>query len=149
MKSLKTLLVLLLVWTFSVQAIASASGVNCRHAGRTTASAADEASHAGHRMPSQMADPHAMHHGGHAGHSAADQATKGTATGASVASWQGCGCGCTCASSHCANPCSSITGIPALAGFADFGALSLQPTGEQTSLAGAHDHDLIRPPSIS
>lgn len=140
MKSLKVLLTLLLAWTFTVPAVAGVSGMGCRHDGKAAVTMTDDASHAGHASGAEAPDPHAMHHA--AGHTEADGGKE------PASSWLGCGCGCLCVSQHCANPASGLIG-QAGTGIAALAALSLRPGREQANPARAHDHDLIRPPSIS
>jgi hypothetical protein len=140
MRSLKTLLVLLLTWTFCAPALASTSAGQCRHAGGAGA----EVSHSGHAMPPQAVDPHAMHHG-HGEHSLADGSA---AQKASLVSLLGCGGDCHCVDQHCA---SSVPGPASqtATGFATVAAVSLRPARQQASPACAYTRDLIRPPSIS
>ncbi|MFA5937745.1 MAG: hypothetical protein WC809_00190 [Sinimarinibacterium sp.] len=144
MKILKTLLVLLLAWTFSVQAIAGASGINCRMGGKRLAAAALSAEHA---ATPTATDAHAMHGAMHGDHlKPADGGS--TQKQETVLASDGCDCGCHCVTQHCTSSASGLAASP-VAGVARFFADSLRPARGQASPASAYARDLIRPPSIT
>lgn len=141
MKALKTALILLLAWTFSVQATAGVSGAVCHQGGALAA--APPAEHATMTMAN---DAHAMHAAGHADHRKA--AAAGSAHPHKAASDPGDDCLCQCADPLCGSAAWGLAAGPA-EGIARFLADALRPARGAASAASAHAHELIRPPSIT
>jgi hypothetical protein len=146
MKILKTLLVLLLAWTFSVQAIASVSGINCRMVGKQLTAAAALSGEGEHAAMPTAADAHAMHGAMHADPLKAADAGSALTQKTTSTSQHGCDCGCHCVNQHCTSSASGPAVNPATR-VARFFTDSLRPVCEQASPTGAHARDLIRPPS--
>ncbi|MFC4251580.1 MAG: hypothetical protein ACPHN2_00510 [Sinimarinibacterium flocculans] len=145
MKTLKTVLILLLAWTFSVQAIAGASGAICRQAGERTAAEAPQLEHTAMAMAN---DAHAMHGAGHADHRKAAEGSSTQQQKAASEPMPGCDCGCQCVDQLCGSSASGLAAGPA-EGMARFFADTLRPARGAASPASAHARDLIRPPSIT
>lgn len=145
-KTLKTVLILLLAWTFSVQAIAGASGLACLRAGAQTAA---DAPQRGHPAITAASDAHALHGAGHAEHrKAAEGSSNPQRKTAAQPTMPGCDCGCQCMDPLCGSAAASLAAGPA-EGIAPFFADRLRPGRGAASPASAHARDLIRPPSIS